>query len=77
MLLYIIIKLSRNLTNFVNSPRIFHLLNMKSSNRHFIITLLTASLASADTCSSVEALGHINVTRPLNLAYIEEQTQYW
>lgn len=31
----------------------------------------------ADTCSSVEALGYINVTRSLDLAYIEEQTQYW
>ncbi|PVI05955.1 FAD-binding domain-containing protein [Periconia macrospinosa] len=34
-------------------------------------------LVQADTCSSVEALGYINVTRSLDLAYIEEQTQYW
>lgn len=34
-------------------------------------------LASADTCSSVEALGYINVTRALHPAYIEEQSQYW
>jgi hypothetical protein len=30
----------------------------------------------ADTCSSVASLGYINVTYALNLAYIEEQTQY-
>ncbi|CAI6256278.1 unnamed protein product [Periconia digitata] len=34
-------------------------------------------LVQADTCSSVEALGYINITRSLDLAYIEEQTQYW
>src|SRR5690349_3659009 len=34
-------------------------------------------LARGDTCSSVTALGYINVTYPLSAAYIEEQTQYW
>jgi hypothetical protein len=34
-------------------------------------------LASAHTCSSVVSLGYINVTFAPNLAYIEEQTQYW
>lgn len=40
-------------------------------------SLLFAGFTYADTCSSVEALGYINVTRQLDLAYIEEQTQYW
>lgn len=31
---------------------------------------------SADTCSSVEAVGYINVTRPLSLGYIDEQSKY-
>ncbi|ORY10186.1 hypothetical protein BCR34DRAFT_539872 [Clohesyomyces aquaticus] len=38
---------------------------------------LLASKVYCDTCSSTEALGTINVTRPLSLAYIFEQTQYW
>jgi hypothetical protein len=42
-----------------------------------ICVLFTVRSVVADTCSDVEALGYINVTRPLNLAYIEEQTQYW
>jgi FAD/FMN-containing dehydrogenase len=41
-----------------------------------ILSSLT-SIVFADTCSAIEALGTINVTRPLNLAYIYEQTQYW
>jgi hypothetical protein len=49
--------------------------------RSVFFTSLYALLASqyvlADSCSTIEALGYINVTRPLNLAYIEEQTQYW
>ena len=44
---------------------------------HLIATLLFSSLAYGDTCSSVASLGYINVTYALNLAYIEEQTQYW
>ncbi|KAF2839981.1 FAD-binding domain-containing protein [Patellaria atrata CBS 101060] len=36
-----------------------------------------ARLAYADTCATIEALGNINVTRPLHPAYIIEQTQYW
>lgn len=41
----------------------------------FILTF--ARWALADTCSSVEALRYINVSRSLDLAYIEEQSQYW
>lgn len=33
--------------------------------------------AVADTCSSIEALGSISVTRLLELGYINEQTKYW
>ncbi|KAF2833496.1 FAD-binding domain-containing protein [Ophiobolus disseminans] len=44
---------------------------------YIVSALIAARSVVADTCSSVEALGYINVTRPLNLAYIEEQTQYW
>ncbi|KAF2691015.1 FAD-binding domain-containing protein [Lentithecium fluviatile CBS 122367] len=43
----------------------------------FVAPLLFASFSNADTCSSVEALGYINITRAIDLAYIEEQTQYW
>jgi len=39
--------------------------------------LLFPTFGSADTCSSVEALGTINVSRPLNPSYILEQTEYW
>lgn len=42
-----------------------------------LISLLLSSLANADTCSSVAALGYINVTYPLNPSYILEQTEYW
>jgi hypothetical protein len=49
--------------------------------RTVLFSIFVAIFAShsvlADSCSSVEALGYVNVTRPLNLAYIEEQTQYW
>ncbi|KAF2267749.1 FAD-binding domain-containing protein [Lojkania enalia] len=38
---------------------------------------LLARLAYADVCDEVEALGYINVTRPLNPSYILEQTEYW
>lgn len=41
------------------------------------ILLTFTRSALADTCSSVEALHYINVTRSLDLAYIEEQSQYW
>lgn len=41
------------------------------------ILLAFARSALADTCSSVEALHYINVTRSLDLAYVEEQSQYW
>lgn len=46
---------------------------------HFLLAcaLLAAKSVVADSCSYIEALGYVNVTRPLNLAYIEEQTQYW
>lgn len=44
---------------------------------YIICTILLSYTAYADTCTSVEALDYINVTYPLNLAYIEEQTQYW
>jgi hypothetical protein len=43
----------------------------------FLFAILVSHSVLADSCSSVEALGYVNVTRPLNLAYIEEQTQYW
>ncbi|KAF2119377.1 hypothetical protein BDV96DRAFT_610419 [Lophiotrema nucula] len=42
-----------------------------------VFAFLFAGLASADTCSDVEALGYINVTRSLDLSYIVEQTEYW
>ncbi|KAF2638132.1 FAD-binding domain-containing protein [Massarina eburnea CBS 473.64] len=42
-----------------------------------LLYLLAAKVAWADTCSSVEALGYINVKRSLDRAYFEEQTQYW
>ncbi|KAH7085828.1 hypothetical protein BKA63DRAFT_539526 [Paraphoma chrysanthemicola] len=49
-----------------------------SSRLYYIFgLLLLTSRTLADSCSSIETLGYINVTRPLNLAYIEEQTQYW
>lgn len=41
------------------------------------VLLVLAGIASADSCKEVEALRYINVTRALDLAYIEEQTQYW
>lgn len=42
-----------------------------------ILGWLFAALSYADTCTSVEALGYINVTRAIDLAYIAEQTKYW
>ncbi|KAF1911693.1 hypothetical protein BDU57DRAFT_506268 [Ampelomyces quisqualis] len=39
--------------------------------------MLSAASVRGDACSSIEALGYVNVSRPLSLAYIEEQTQYW
>ncbi|KAL5116777.1 hypothetical protein ACEQ8H_005389 [Pleosporales sp. CAS-2024a] len=50
---------------------------MRQSFINAATAILAAGLVSADSCSSIEALGYINVTHPLNLAYIEEQTQYW
>ncbi|KAF2731998.1 FAD-binding domain-containing protein [Polyplosphaeria fusca] len=47
---------------------------------YFVLSLLVSTLAGftrADTCADVEALGYINVTRPLDLSYILEQTEYW
>ncbi|KAF1840695.1 FAD-binding domain-containing protein [Cucurbitaria berberidis CBS 394.84] len=43
----------------------------------FFLALILPHSAHASTCSSVEALGSIEVTYSLNLAYIQEQTQYW
>lgn len=43
----------------------------------FFSAVLLAGQVYADTCSEVEALGYINVTRSLHPAYIEEQSQYW
>lgn len=37
--------------------------------------LLFVRSVTADACTSLEALGYINVTRSLDLAYIDEQTQ--
>jgi hypothetical protein len=34
-------------------------------------------LARADTCSDVETLTSVKVTRPLDLAYLSEQSEYW
>ncbi|CAG9984576.1 unnamed protein product [Clonostachys byssicola] len=39
--------------------------------------VLFIALARADTCTSVEALGTIQVARPLTLAYTSEQNEYW
>jgi FAD/FMN-containing dehydrogenase len=44
---------------------------------HLYLAIILPQLARADTCSSVASLGWINITYALNLAYIEEQTQYW
>lgn len=41
------------------------------------VLLIFPGSVLADTCSTVEALSYINVTRSLDLAYIEEQSQYW
>lgn len=41
------------------------------------IAMLLSGLTRADTCSSVEALSSIDVSRPLQLAYITEQEEYW
>lgn len=51
--------------------------NMATKLLFATIAALTAQVVNADTCSSIEAFGYIEVTRALNLAYIEEQTQYW
>jgi hypothetical protein len=40
------------------------------------VLLIKVHFVIADTCSAVEALGYINVTRPLDFAYIEEQLGY-
>jgi len=42
-----------------------------------LLSVLLSALAKADTCSEVAALGTIEVTYPLNPAYILEQSQYW
>ncbi|KAF2866830.1 hypothetical protein BDV95DRAFT_598711 [Massariosphaeria phaeospora] len=47
------------------------------SLRTLFCAFFLATLVLADTCSEVEALGYINVTRALHPAYIEEQSQYW
>ncbi|KAF2651529.1 FAD-binding domain-containing protein [Lophiostoma macrostomum CBS 122681] len=39
--------------------------------------ILLASLAYADTCSTIEALGTIEVSRPVDVHYTVEQTEYW
>ncbi|KAK7229737.1 hypothetical protein V2G26_001907 [Clonostachys chloroleuca] len=39
--------------------------------------ILFTALARADTCTSVEALGSVQVARPLTLAYLSEQNEYW
>jgi FAD/FMN-containing dehydrogenase len=44
---------------------------------HLSLAIVLPQLARADTCSSVASIGYINITYALNLAYIEEQTQYW
>lgn len=41
------------------------------------ILLALARAALADTCESVEALRYIDVARSLDLAYIDEQSEYW
>lgn len=66
-----IFAVSRNVVNSIVSFKmpsiIFQLLNFFS----------LVGIVFADSCSSIEALGYINITRQLNLAYIEEQSQYW
>jgi FAD/FMN-containing dehydrogenase len=44
---------------------------------YLYFAIVLTKLARADTCSSVASLGYIKVTYALDLAYIEEQTQYW
>lgn len=44
---------------------------------YLVTVLVLLRSICADTCTSVEALGYINITYVLDLAYIEEQTQYW
>lgn len=43
----------------------------------FSVILVLPHGIRADTCSTVASLGHIDVTYALDLAYTEEQTQYW
>jgi hypothetical protein len=50
---------------------------MRSLFSSLLYTSLLAASAVADSCDTIAALGNVNITGPLNLAYIEEQTQYW
>jgi len=43
----------------------------------FLSTLYLAGSACADTCSTLEAIGGIEVTHPLEVAYTVEQQEYW
>ena len=43
----------------------------------FLAILHLVGSAYADTCSTLEAIGGIEVTHPLQVAYIAEQQEYW
>ena len=51
--------------------------NMIFSRQILATALLLVLRATADTCSDVEALSTIEVSRPLALSYIDEQRNYW
>lgn len=61
-----------NIFGSVRSPQAIMLPLLTSS-----ILLALARSALADTCESVEALRYIEVARSLDLAYIDEQSEYW
>lgn len=46
-------------------------------SRRLLASFLLTGLAAADTCSEVEALGNIEVAKPLSLSYVAEQNEYW
>ncbi|KAF2703693.1 FAD-binding domain-containing protein [Pleomassaria siparia CBS 279.74] len=50
---------------------------MLSKLARVLFALLLASFAYADTCTEIEALGTINITRPLSTAYTIQQAEYW
>ncbi|KAL7626062.1 hypothetical protein AAE478_002832 [Parahypoxylon ruwenzoriense] len=50
---------------------------MISTRRAIASVILLLGLARADTCSTIEDISNIEVTRPIQLSYINEQIDYW